>query len=235
MMSLLRESAARNIYCHPTYLEEMYIRDFNKTRPLPNTDTGKPDKKAFIDHFLTKSPYADDVEVRVIQENLARFNVVVVIYNPSSSQQFHFYNGIVPETLESLIVLKLHHEHYEPIIFHVDGKWQHTIPIGMKDSPTYGKLFKSIANMWTGFGMKVFPDSTRRIKQKIAQLEDEDAEEVEQYFEQEKARAIENFKKIMAAERELVLEDGTSMDTPPIAPVSPWWRRPVSSMEDQDP
>jgi len=38
-MLRLRSGAARDIYYHPTYLEEMYIRDLNKTLPLRNTDT----------------------------------------------------------------------------------------------------------------------------------------------------------------------------------------------------
>ena len=211
-MVKLRKGVARDIYENPRYLQEMYIRDLHHELPPKNTDTGNPDKEAFVNYFLTKNPYADDVEVRVMQEAIARTNVAVVIYDPSSIQQFYSYNGVVPETLESLIVLKLDHEHYEPFIFHVDGKWQHTIPIGMKDSATYGKLFDSIADMWTELGIKIFPDSMRRILQRIAQLE-----------EVVDVAAIEKSKKEMAS------EDGSS--TPP---VSPWWRRPTSSMEDED-
>jgi len=156
MMVRLRRSTAHYIYTH--YLEEMYIRDVHNELPAKHTG-----KNAFVEYFVTKSPYADDVEVRIIQEAIAHKNVAVVIYTPSSIQQFYSYDAVVPENIESIIVLKLDHEHYEPILFYVHGKWQHNIPIGMKNSATYGKLFESIADVWGEFGQKIFPD--RRIMQ----------------------------------------------------------------------
>jgi gas vesicle protein len=211
-MIFLRKRTASEIYEHPRYLEELYVRNLDDDHvklPPRSTYTGKPDKNAFIDHFLTKSPYADDVEIRVMQEDIAVKNVAVVIYDPSSIQQFRSYNCVVPETVESIIVVKLDYEHYEPIIFHVDGNWQHTIPIGMKDSATYGKLFESIAEMWTDFGIKIFPE--RKILQRIAQLEEEIRKE----------KATKRYK----IRQEMASEDGSTKP-----PVSPWWRRPTSSM-----
>lgn len=36
-------------------------------------------------------------------------------------------------------------EHYEPVVFFVQGQWQHQLPIAEKDGPVYGRLFEAIA------------------------------------------------------------------------------------------
>jgi hypothetical protein len=150
---IIRCVTASKIYETPQLIELLKVTDDDVCK-MP-MDSGKPDAHVYFHHFLTNHPFADQYEVKVVQELPLFSNTVFVIYNTAQCGISFVCSMHFPAEIDDIIMLRRNGEHYEPIVLYVKGNWQHRLPIAQRYTPQYQILFDRISAQCRDFREKV--------------------------------------------------------------------------------
>ena len=154
-MDRLRSITAHTIYQDPEVLQIQMMDDEGNPNTIGNmkkrdgNPTGPPDPQTYFDYFLKGEnlPYANDPEVGVVQR-LPMFNqTLMVIYNDRGSEkQYEFVCHMhIPDVVHDIVLIRRSNDsHYEPIVFYVDGRWEHRLSLDRRFDPDFKPLFRAL-------------------------------------------------------------------------------------------
>lgn len=158
-MKCLRAITASTIYESPLLLEFLMANN-EYVADMKLDINGRPDAQAYFDYFLVNKPlpYADNYEVQVVQGLPMFSNTALLVYNSNGLDMSFVCHGMrIPEEVHAIVLLRRSGDsHYEPVVFNVDGEWQHRLPIYERNNPQYQALFQRIFAQCPGLMEKIF-------------------------------------------------------------------------------
>ena len=161
----LRSITAHTIYQNPEVLQLQMIKDIDDTKN-PNkkklteeqllTEVGKmkkrdgrPDPRVYFDYFTVGEnlPDAEQPEISVVQRLPMFSQTLMVIYNSrGGGKPYDFVcNMHIPDIVNDIVLIRRSHDsHYEPIVFYIDGRWEHRLSIKRRVDPDFTRLFRAL-------------------------------------------------------------------------------------------
>ncbi len=165
-MKALRSITAHTIYQDLEVLQLQYVKDYtspknkDKTKKedpdkyltevgkMPRMRNGKPDARAYIDYFTKGEnlPWADQHEILVIQRLPHFEHTLMVIYQRRRNGGYDFVCSMhIPDVVHDIVLIHRKNEnHYEPVVFQVEGRWNHRLPIIRRFDRNFENLFLAL-------------------------------------------------------------------------------------------
>lgn len=168
-MDCLRSICAHTIYQDLEVLQLQYIEDYtppkNKDKKkidpeeyltevgkMARMSNGKPNPQAYFNYFLKGEnlPWANQHEISVVQHLPTFSHTLMLIYQErrNSGKPYVFICSMhIPDVVDDIVLIhrknQSRNEHYEPIVFNVDGRWEHRLSVEKRFDPNFRRLFQA--------------------------------------------------------------------------------------------